>query len=109
MESSIVPAKPGDIVIYQSEQGQPEVECVFQDENLWLLQANMAELYQVAKSTLSEHIKHILDEGELERDSVVRNSRTTASDNKNYQVTVLYVLLKEKLCRLLLLLKLTPA
>ena len=88
MESSIVPAKPGDIVIYQSEQGQPEVECVFQGENLWLLQANMAE---------------------LERVSVVRNYRTTASDNKNYQVTVLYVLLKEKLCRLLLLLKLTPA
>ena len=86
METSIVPAKPGDMVIYQSEQGQPEVECVFQGENLWLSQANMAELYQVSKKTISEHINNIINDEELDANSVVRKFRTTASDNKNYQV-----------------------
>lgn len=50
-------------------------------------QQQMGELYQTAKSTLSEHIKNILQEGELVEKSVVRNFRTTASDGKNYNVT----------------------
>ena len=85
--SDIVPAKPGDIVIYQSAEGLPEVECVFHGDNMWLTQAHMVELYQVAKSTLSEHIKHVFEEGELDPEAVVRKFRTTAADGKAYDVS----------------------
>lgn len=88
MESKdIVPAQPGDIVIYQSGAGLPEVECTFHGDNMWLTQAQMMELYQVAKSTLSEHITHIFEEGELNPAAVVRKFRTTAADGKNYDVS----------------------
>ena len=84
--NDIVPAKPGDIVIYQSAEGLPEIECVFHGDNMWLTQAHMVELYQVSKKTISEHINNILDEDELDANSVVRKFRTTVSDGKNYQV-----------------------
>ena len=83
----IVPAQPGDIVIYQSGAGLPEVECTFHGDNMWLTQAQMMELYQVAKSTLSEHITHIFEEGELDPAAVFGNSETTAADGKNYDVS----------------------
>lgn len=57
------------------------------DSVVWMNQQQMGELYQTAKSTLSEHIKNILQEGELVENSVVRNFRTTASEGKNYNVT----------------------
>ena len=86
MDSEIIPAQQGDIVIYRSEGGTSEVECVFHGENMWLSQSQMTELYQVAKSSISEHLRHIFDEGELDADSVVRKIRTTAADGKTYQV-----------------------
>ena len=46
----------------------------------------MCELYQTSKSNVSEHIKHIFEEGELEEDSVVRKFRTTGADGKKYNV-----------------------
>lgn len=83
--NDIIPAHTGDIVIYQSASGAPEIECVFHGENMWLTQAQMGELYQVSKSSISEHIKHVFEEGELDPNSVVRNFRTTAADGKDYQ------------------------
>lgn len=58
----------------------------FQDETVWLTQAQLCELYQTSKSNISEHIKHIFEEGELEEASVVRNFRTTGADGKNYNI-----------------------
>jgi len=49
-------------------------------------QNQMAMLFDKAKSTISEHIKHIFEEGELEENSVIRKFRTTAADGKNYEV-----------------------
>ncbi|OFY96505.1 MAG: cell filamentation protein Fic, partial [Bacteroidetes bacterium RIFCSPLOWO2_12_FULL_31_6] len=49
-------------------------------------QAQLVELYQSSKANVSEHIKHIFEEGELTEESVVRNFRTTAADGKNYSV-----------------------
>lgn len=86
MSSEIVPAKPGDIVLYQTALGTPEVECVFHGDNMWLTQAQMVELYQVSKSSISEHVKHIFEEGELDPNAVVRKFRTTAADGKDYDV-----------------------
>jgi hypothetical protein len=54
---------------------------------VWLTQQQLTELYQCSKSNISEHIKHIFEEGELDKDSVVRKFRTTADDGKTYNVT----------------------
>lgn len=73
-----------NILIYQTEDGVTKIETRLENETVWLTQAQMAELFQKAKSTISEHIKNIFEEGELVEDSVVRNFRTTATDGKKY-------------------------
>ena len=77
----------GEIVIYQSDNGRIHIDVKMEGETIWLTQNQLGELYQTSKSNVSEHIKHIFEEGELEEDSVVRKFRTTASDGKNYNVT----------------------
>lgn len=76
--------KNGEIVIYKSEDGHIKVDVLFEGETVWLTQAQICELFGKSKSTISEHIKKIFEEGELNIDSVVRNFRTTASDGKEY-------------------------
>ena len=75
------------IIIYTTVDGQTKIDVRLEDETLWLTQAQMCELYQTSKSNVSEHIKHIFEEGELEENSVVRKFRTTASDGKSYMTT----------------------
>ncbi len=77
----------GEILIYQTEDGLTNINVKMQDETVWLTQQQLVELYQSSKSNVSEHIKHIFEEGELEENLVVRKFRTTASDGKNYNVT----------------------
>jgi len=72
------------IIIYQTESGEPKLEVTFNDETVWLTQMQLCELFNKSKATISEHIKHIFAEGELMEGSVVRNFRTTAQDGKNY-------------------------
>ena len=76
----------GEILIYQTDDGDTNIEVKMQDETVWLTQQQLMQLYRCSKSNISEHIKHIFDEGELDKDSVVRKFRTTASDGKNYNV-----------------------
>lgn len=71
-----------EIIIYQTEDGSTKIDVKFQDETVWLTQAQLCELYQTSKSNISEHIKHILEEGELEEDSVVRKFRTTGAEGR---------------------------
>ena len=73
-----------EILIYQTEDGHTKIDVKLEDETVWLTQAQLCELYQTSKSNISEHIKHIFEEGELEENSVVRKFRTTASDGKKY-------------------------
>ena len=74
----------GDIIIYTSQDGLTNIDVRFIDETVWLTQAQLVQLYQSSKANISEHIKHIFEEGELDENSVVRNFRTTASDGKSY-------------------------
>lgn len=76
----------GEIVIYQTEDGLTKIECQFVEETVWLTQAQLCELYHTSKSNISEHIKHIFEEEELDEKSVVRKFRTTAADGKNYNI-----------------------
>ena len=77
----------GDIVIYQTEDGSAKIDVRFVDDTVWLTQAQLVELFQSSKANISEHIKHIFEEEELEETTVVRKFRTTATDGKNYNVT----------------------
>jgi hypothetical protein len=70
-------AQSGEIIIYQSEEGKTNIEVRLEHDNVWLTQAQLAELYQSSKSNISEHIKHIFEEGELREELVVRKFRTT--------------------------------
>ncbi len=76
----------GNIVIYQSEDGHTHIEVHIEDETVWLTQAQLCELYQTSKSNVSEHIKNVFADGELEENSVVRKFRTTAVDGKSYEM-----------------------
>jgi len=75
------------ILIYTDGNGLTKIDVKLEDNTLWLTQAQMCELYQTSKSNVSEHIKHIFEEGELQEDAVVRKFRTTASDGKLYLTT----------------------
>ncbi|CCX57384.1 putative DNA-binding protein [Bacteroides sp. CAG:1060] len=75
------------VIIYTASDGQTKIDVKLEDETLWLTQAQMCELYQTSKSNISEHIRHIFEEGELQEDSVVRKFRTTAADGKSYLTT----------------------
>ncbi|MCG8538602.1 MAG: virulence RhuM family protein, partial [Clostridia bacterium] len=75
-----------EIILYQTEDGQTKIEVTMEEDTVWLSQAQMCELFQKGKSTISEHISNIFKEGELKKDSVVRNFRTTAVDGKKYDV-----------------------
>lgn len=76
----------GQVIIYVNEDGDTRLNVLLEDETVWLSQAQICELYQTSKSNVSEHIKNIFVEGELDENSVVRKNRTTASDGKTYQV-----------------------
>ena len=75
------------IIIYQSEEGETRLEVKFTGETVWLSQQQLCELYNTSKANVSEHIKHIFDDGELDEESVVWKFRTTAADGKSYNVT----------------------
>lgn len=77
----------GEILIYQTEDGLTNIEVKMQDETVWLTQAQLVRLYDTSKANISEHIKHIFEEEELDEESVVRKFRTTAADGKTYNTT----------------------
>jgi hypothetical protein len=76
-------SKP-QIAIYQTVGDEQKIRVRIEDENVWLTQKLIAELFNVSVPTVNEHIKNIFEDNELEEDSVIRNFRITAVDGKNY-------------------------
>ena len=74
-----------NFIIYTTDDGQVDIEVRLEDENVWLTQNSMAELFDTTKQNISLHIKNIFEEKELEENSVVKHSLTTAKDGKNYK------------------------
>lgn len=64
--------KPGEFLLYQTEDGRTRVECRFLDETLWLSQAGIAELFQVKVPTVNEHLKKLYAEGEIRPEATIR-------------------------------------
>ena len=72
-----MPDKQNNIILYNDSDGKVNVNVRFADEDVWLTQAQLVEIYQTSKSNVSEHLKHIFADGELQKEQVVRNFRTT--------------------------------
>ena len=86
-EKEIVPDEnQGDIVIYQTEDGDTKIDVRFVDETVWLTQQQMAELFQSSRTNIVEHIQHIYEEGELDEASTCRKFRQVRTEG-NRQVT----------------------
>ena len=73
-------ANTGKILIYQNEKGDTKVDVYFTEDTIWMTQKSMCELYQVAKSSINEHIRNILEDGELDEDATVRKFRTVQTE-----------------------------
>ena len=66
----------GDVIIYQAEDGKTKINVRFVDESVWLTQQQLVKLFDSSKANISEHIKNIYEEGELDEESTVRKFRT---------------------------------
>lgn len=78
-----LPKKP-QIAIYQVLGDEQKIRVRIEDENVWLTQKLIAELFDVSIPTVNEHLKNIFESGELDENSVIRNFRITATDDKDY-------------------------
>ena len=76
-----------DIIIYNTEDGKASVSLMTKDGNVWMNQNQLAELFDTSKQNISLHIINILEDSELDQNSVVKDYLTTASDGKKYKVT----------------------
>ncbi len=76
-----------NIIIYKTADGKASVALYAKDGNIWMNQNQLAELFATSKQNIGQHISNILNEGELEQNSVVKNYFTTADDGKEYNVT----------------------
>lgn len=74
-----------EFLIFTSQAGENSIEVRVEDETIWLTQKFIAELFDKGRSTITEHLKNIFEEGELDENSVCREFRHTANDGKNYQ------------------------
>ncbi len=70
------------IVIYQTEDGRTQLDVKLENETVWLTQAQLVQLFGSSKANVSEHIKHIYEDGELDADSTVRKFRTVQTEGK---------------------------
>lgn len=84
MDNGVV-KQNNDIIFYTTDDGQVKIEVRLEDENVWLTQNAMAELFDTTKQNISLHIKNIFEEKELDENSVVKENLTTASDGKKYK------------------------
>lgn len=81
-----LPNNAGEIILYQTEDGETRIEARLINESVWLTQAQISALFQRERSVITKHINNIFEEGELPQDSVCANFAHTAADGKTYQV-----------------------
>ena len=83
-EISIIRSSAAEYLTFITATGSGGVEAVYADENVWLTQKMMAQLYDVETHTINYHLKKVFSDSELQEDSVIRNFRITAADGKTY-------------------------
>jgi len=88
----------GNVIVYVDDNGKPQVDVRFQDETVWLTQAQLVDLYQSSKANVSEHIKNIFDEGELDPAATVRKFRTVRTEGDRNIATNFRIWATDRLC-----------
>ncbi len=83
-EISLVRSSAAEYLTFVAATGQGGVEAMYADENIWLTQKMMGQLYDVETHTINYHLKKVFTDSELQEEAVIRNFRITASDGKNY-------------------------
>jgi hypothetical protein len=78
-----------NLILYTTEDGRSQIKLRTENQTVWLTQLEMAELFDATKQNISLHLKNLFEDGELDEDSVVKDSLTTAADGKAY-ATKLY-------------------
>src|SRR6187402_292921 len=82
--ASLVRSSAAEYLTFVAASGTGGVEAIYADENVWLSQKMMAQLYDVDVRTINYHLKTIFSDSELEQDAVIQNFRITAVDGKSY-------------------------
>ena len=77
--------KKKELVVFETEDNKVRLEVSVEDETVWLTQAQMTQLFETSKQNVSLHINNCFKEGELDKDSVVKDFLTTAADGKKYK------------------------
>lgn len=90
-----------EIIIYNTEDGQADVKLYSKDGVIWMNQQQMALLFDTSKPNISMHIANVLQDKELDENSVVKDYLTTAADGKNYNVTYYMYRMKKISCQIL--------
>ena len=75
-----------DIIIYNTDDGKVSVTLLAKDGNIWMNQQQLAELFDTSVPNISMHISNILNDNELDINSVIKDYLTTAADGKNYTI-----------------------
>ena len=83
-EISLVRSSAAEYLTFVAATGQGGVEAMYADENVWLTQKMMGQLYDVETHTINYHLKKVFSDSELQEEAVIRNFRITAADGKNY-------------------------
>ncbi|MFO0644238.1 MAG: virulence RhuM family protein [Polyangiaceae bacterium] len=82
---SLVRSSAAEYLTFVAAAGAGGVEAIYADENVWLSQKMMAQIYDVEVPTINYHLKKVFEDSELEEKSVIRNFRITAADGKTYE------------------------
>ena len=86
MSDALVPAKPGEFLFYQTDDGQTRIQVRLEGETVWLTQKQMADLFQKDVRTISEHIRNIYEEAELQETATLRKFRTVQTEGSRQPV-----------------------
>jgi hypothetical protein len=74
--------------LYQDDNGITNVSVRFAEEDLWITQKQLAEIYDTTKQNIGQHVKNIIEDGELDKNSVVKKNFTTAADGNSQEILV---------------------
>jgi hypothetical protein len=75
-----------NIIIFNTQDGKTSVSLLTKDGTVWMNQNQLAELFDTSKQNIGQHIARILEDNELDQNSVVKNYFTTAADGKDYHL-----------------------
>ena len=73
MSETMEPTPASDLILYQTEDGKTRIQCSFEDESIWLTQAQIAELFQTTSQNITQHIRSIYDENELDETATCKS------------------------------------